>query len=143
MIIRDRMGATMFLDSRLATDVHAREDSAQQLAKQIVRDGEGVGAFIRPESVWFSQRPDPAGLGELIEGLWSPDPSKGVILLGGPLDGSDDARMPRGDDGLPPRTVTVPTSADTTEGRRLVAAYVRAGIDSERDRWVYEFVSMG
>lgn len=143
MIIRDRMGATMLLDPSRANDVHAREASAEQIAKRIVRDGEGIGAFIRITSVWFSQRPDPAGLGELIDGVWSPDPDEGVILLGGPLDGSDDARMPRGDDGLPPLTVTVPTSADTAERRRLVGEYVRAGIDSERDRWVYEFVSMG
>lgn len=143
MIIRDRMGATMLLDQSRANDANAREASAEQIAKRIVRDGEGIGAFIRPASVWFSQRPDPAGHGELIEGIWAPDPTEGVMLRGGPHDGITQWQMPREADGSPARYMDTPAAVNASSLTGNVATYVRAGIDSERDRWVYEFVSMG
>ena len=135
MIIRDKMGATMMLAPRFADNLDALNAAAQQVVRRIVRDGEGVGAFIRPESVWISRRPDPLGHGELVDGVWAPDPTEGVILVGGPLDGLTDLSVPRGTGATPPRLLTMPHMEDKPE-------YARVGIDSERDQWVYEFIDM-
>jgi hypothetical protein len=137
----------MFIDVWYANDTAAIEAAADMLAAEIVHIGEGVGAFIRRESVWVTRgEPQMATMQMDVVGVWSPDPAQGVELRGGACDGQV-MSVPRESDGRPMPwlsvPIPVPASAwgDTDMEPRMaynVGEYARAGIDSERDRWVYE-----
>lgn len=146
MIISDRLTCRMPIDAAYANNQDALNASADQLAREIIRMGEDVGAFIRRESVWCKTFPiDPVFMRFDMEALWSPDPSLGVELLGGPSDGLV-VNTQRDTDGRPLTRLRLPIEGGMTwvediapSSRNLVAEYDRAGIDSERDVWVYEY----
>lgn len=107
------------------------ESARENCIRSVLREGERVGAFIRRESIWFTTGADRADTTFDLEGTWSPDPTTGVSLRGGPADG-EDIGIPRDEDGRPFGVLRVPHGAAT-------AIYMRSGIDSEKDVWVYLF----
>jgi hypothetical protein len=139
MIITDRLGATVLIDVVYVDHPAALEETAARLTRQVIETGEGVGAFIRPESVWVKRDPRVLSTNQFVmDAVWSPDPGNGVELRGGPADG-EMISLHREEDGRPIELLRVPTSASGEFGLSATAEYTRAGIDSERDVWVYEY----
>ena len=146
MIITDRLAARAAVDARHIDNPDAFEAMAEKLGRDIIRTGEGVGAFIRQESIWVRRLP---GISDCmtfdLEAIWSPDPAEGVQLRGGPNDGRV-VTLRREEDGRPIDLVRIRMEAtdpfmDDSRCPQVdpVASYERVGIDSERDVWVYEY----
>ena len=149
MIITDTLTARGVIDMRLTDDPRALDAMAGEVGKEVIAIGETVGAFIRPQSVYFTKHDIEDGRMQCeVVGVWAPDPKEGVELRGGALDGqviqlnrSDGARPPlRWRVPIPQETMFVSTEEAGPVSTLPVADYERAGIDSERDRWVYQAV---
>jgi hypothetical protein len=139
MIITDRLGAATHIDAEHAADPEAFGEVAARLTREIIETGEGIGAFIRPESVWVEKKPNMLPTDQfVVEAQWSPDPETGVELRGGPADG-EVIHLRRENDGRPLPVLTVPVAASDKFGLTSTAEYSRTGIDSERDIWVYSY----
>lgn len=149
MIITSHVRAKAPIDVAYLTVPAALTALRDKLRTAVVHEGENVGAFIRPESVWIRQLPvDPEdhALNQVVLlAEWSPDPASGVELRGGAHDG-EIINLHRGQDGRPPITVRLPdTTAAPFEVTLLseplslsqTSAYNLAGIDSSADRWIY------
>jgi len=146
LIITNPLSVKAFV-STLDLDAGRKGAVADALRKEIIATGAPYGFVIRPQSVHISEgRTDDAMMREFI-GEWAPDPTEGVALHGGILDGRIES-IGRGDHAQPParRVFQVPPrlaeyapdTLITQAGSEPVAVYLRAGIDSEHDRWVYE-----
>lgn len=143
MIITSKLGATADVD---AAHGDAGVEATQGMMRAaVIREGENVGAFIKPESVWFEVRP-PTQDTRLtrVHAMWSPDPSKGCQLRGGALDGQVVA-VNRQEDGRPPEHLRFPDpgmpewASDSTKPPLSQSTnYTLSGIDSSEDQWVYE-----
>lgn len=129
----------------------AIEAMKDELRDAIVRGGEGFGAFIRRESVFFSVRDDNTRHERIVTGYWCPDPREGVEFRGGPNDGKV---LPVGTSHTRPPPVyrlppeySPPSIQDWSESAIMpqfsmsIGDYRLAGIDSALDRWVYEFAA--
>ena len=146
MIITDPLEATLVIDAAHRYMPAAVEDAAEKCARTVIRVGEEVGAFIRRESVWvrIDEQYDPRRGLAAIRALWAPDPAAGVLLRGGAQDGATIA-IRRDGDGRPPLRLVLPLGPvapyrepGAAPEMSAVADYLRVGIDSERDMWVYE-----
>ncbi|RZU64920.1 hypothetical protein EV379_1231 [Microterricola gilva] len=146
MIITDTLSSKALVSTE-HLGVERRSAVADALRKEVIAVGASHGVIIRPQSVHISEgQTDDAMLLEVI-GEWAPDPTEGVALVGGILDGSIEP-IGRGDHVRPParRLFPVPPrlaeysteTLITSVGAESVAVYRLAGIDSEHDRWVYE-----
>lgn len=117
-------------------------------SKEVIFQAEQIGAFARPESVWvYKAREDEATWQTIFGFFWCPDPTNGVEFHGGPDDGTI-LSLPRENDGAP-RVWHV--SAGLPQAWELTTAplppapsprfnYARRGINSETDRWWYQYM---
>lgn len=135
MIISDRIGVALMVDAAQPKErVDAMcEAAARECISGLVKHGETIGAFIRPESVWVYEPSQLEGVPRRVQvrAEWCPDPSSGVELRGGIADG-EVVVIQREYGARPPRVIYVQIQMPGDP-----VAYERAGIDSERDRWVY------
>lgn len=151
LLAAEALASRLFLDD--PDDGEAfREHLSRHLARVIMREGESNGAFIREQSAWVDwdrpvERTDLGPLAVAVRAYWSPDPTEGVELRGGHLDG-DVVHLRREVDGRPMPYLVLPDHTATVEALGATVPmiptselrtrrYRRAGIDSERDRWVY------
>jgi hypothetical protein len=126
----------------------------KQLRAELRYYGEGYGFAIGEDSMRFVDFPEPKRLSHTFGVEWCPDPTKGCEFRGGALDGIVQP-MPIMRAGRPPERFTLPVPMEPSVGTydSLEAAvygpqvllsptqdYSLAGIDSMRDRWVYEAV---
>lgn len=114
------------------------------MRKAVLHEGESIGAFIKPESVWFRVfEPADDTMLVRIHATWSPDPLQGCQLRGGALDGQI-VKVPRQKDGKPPEQIRFPDPGipqyayEAHPSPPQNTMYTLAGIDSSEDRWVYQ-----
>ena len=144
MIVTTRIGAGADIDAAMVAR-GGIQAVAERIVKQVIGEGEKWGYFIRPVSVRV--RHDPPGDDEVrmtrrYRGTWYPDPRGGCYFLNGPLDG--EIRPIDADHA--PKQITYPTQSepfrDDDPAPRPTdnPTYARAGLDPERDCWVYEYI---
>lgn len=151
MIVTDTLKARGGLDFLWADDSGAEGFMRDKLRGIIVREGENIGAFIRPESIYYTKREDGTRHQFIITAYWCPDPREGCEFRGGPNDGkvmgvgSEHTRPP--DVWRVPPEVAPPQLVSRDEAELVpvysmsIAHYELWGIDSALDRWVYRFQS--
>lgn len=152
MIVTSEVVAQAGVETHLLEQDGALEEISAQLMQGVIREGENIGAFIRPGSVWISRRKDFAhrpGL-EMVVCEWSPNPEQGCEFRGGPYDG-DLKPLRREADGAPLAYYVLPDPTPVAFGpsdfEQVIGSpvdpsparisYRRAGKDSDADRWVY------
>jgi hypothetical protein len=146
VIITDALKVVVVVALEYEEDPHAIEGISDRAAKAVVRLGEDHGAFIRQESIYRSRgKMDEQTMRIPYSFFWFPDPSEGVEFRGGPNDGKT-VPVPRQKDGRPPESIVLAEeyrrpeiSSDEIPALASSARYTRAGIDSEKDRWVYTY----
>jgi hypothetical protein len=150
-----RIGATFMVDPyHLLTAGREQRDAIAErvqdtLHRQLAQYVEPWGVDLRRESVYLRQTEEYDGPVPRIrfEATWSPDPARGCLFRGGPMDG-EVLGLPREDDLGRPRRLIVRAAmaqpawrSDATEPPRepLVTEtrYRLAGIDPDVDQWVY------
>lgn len=115
-----------------------------------------TGSRIRMSSMWFTRSHDKVACAIKITALWAPDPTLGVLLVGGPLDGTIRGIRRFRDTPWPPQDFTVPyqpaelvpmIESQYPSPYLSVSVqhlrYDRAGIDKISDMWVYKFHETG
>ncbi|OAZ40965.1 hypothetical protein A9Z40_03215 [Microbacterium arborescens] len=142
---RTLVSVDLLLRGRDACCEEVRRELWQDIARSLERE-----AAVEADDVWV-WRGEPALHGDVYEGVWAPDPQRGVELRGGPLDGQRFA-LPRWEgpgDGLPRFRVSLPVGMpDTVDEFALAtgpvpvptAMYERAGIDPAARCFVYRYV---
>jgi hypothetical protein len=146
LLVKERLHVRVRIDPLLesaydsaAYEAHVRE----RVVLEMQHYGSDRGFDIHPESVLISVEDD-GYFGRAFHGEWCPDPTKGCDFRGGPFDG-ETRPMGRGPYGFPERHWVLPIEQDSRDF--LLPSYLEpvqsvtyrlAGIDSMRDRWVYE-----